>query len=439
MSIRARLPILVGSLAMLAALGVAGWRQVNPPWTQYRGTGEVILITPTLTERPEMCLTCHDGIEVISDSHPVDAFGCVICHGGDRLSLDLETAHSSLIGTEADRGSSADLSVVETTCGGADCHSGNEAAGRDHVARVTRSLHATYAGGIQQTVAALGKDGGPYGIIAAADDSVQHPAGVESLVMLTPGSPGGMTDLSGFLQECTGCHVAPGGTAAAEPYRGAGCSACHVYYAGDGLYQGGDPTIPRTESGHPATHQMSTVIPGATCNRCHNQGTYDLEAMTFERQSPGRGPYLVGSTHYAICQYTLDCIDCHTASEVMGDGDIYLAQADALRVQCRTCHGTLEDPAATVVLEDPDDPAFRRAQLNPYYDVFVGNTVVLAPGGDAMEHIRFEDGLYSIVSKTTGRPYLVPQVAGTACEQSIDRQLAIDCQECHTYDPANPD
>ncbi|HEC22162.1 MAG TPA: hypothetical protein ENI95_04520, partial [Chloroflexi bacterium] len=90
LALRSRAHVLVGTLALLAALFAAIHRQTTPPWSRYQDDPQVRLITPTLTGEPELCLTCHEGIEQISDSHPTDVFGCVICHGGDRLSLDEE-------------------------------------------------------------------------------------------------------------------------------------------------------------------------------------------------------------------------------------------------------------------------------------------------------------------------------------------------------------
>jgi hypothetical protein len=313
---------------------------------------------------------------------------------------------------------------------------------------VTRSLHTTYAGGISLTLSTLGVDTADvhYGLAAAADDSIINPLGVAGLTSAldTPGLP----DLSQFEENCGGCH---NWTAQVtdQPYfyRGTGCAACHVLYTEGGLYQGGDPTLSQTEPGHAASHQLTVAIPFTTCNHCHNRGAYDVAALTFTprdlsgaqglpaSQARAAELYPQGSTHYAICEYRLDCIDCHTANEVMGDGDIYLSQQDAVRVRCRTCHGTLEEPPQTVTLDDVNDLAFRRATLNPYYDVFVGNTVILGPDGEPMEHTRVEGDLFSLVGKATGSTYLIPQVYGSQCEQDTDRQAATDCQECHVYDP----
>jgi hypothetical protein len=447
---RAPLYLIIGAAALLGALLAAYNRQVNPSWSRWQDDPQVRLITPTLHGEAELCLTCHEGIEQISDSHPVDTFGCVVCHGGDRLSLDQEVAHDSLFGTEANPGNPADLSVVEVSCGSVDCHSGDVANDRDHIERVTRSVHTSYAGAINRLLDlnGLAQDGVYYGNIAVSDEEVVDPAAVEALRRFDPDDFDDPA-VTQFAEECLECHVASQ-TTIDEPYyhRGTGCSSCHLVYTRSGLYQGDDPTLSLTESGHAATHELTTAIPYATCNHCHNRGSHDLEALTFTPRSDldeiealsgserrMAELYTADSTHYAVCQYELECIDCHTANEVMGDGDIYTNQADARQVECRTCHGTLEESPPTVTLEDPNDVAFRRARLNPFYDVFVGNTVLLSPDGEAMGHIRVENDLYSLASKVGSATYLIPQVMGSNCEQDVERQAAADCQECHTYVP----
>lgn len=67
-------------------------------------------------------------------------------------------------------------------------------------------------------------------------------------------------------------------------YRSSGCAACHVVYSNDrdplhsgpyakfghlGNSQTVDPTIDKTESGHPLTHQFSRSIPTSQCMVCH--------------------------------------------------------------------------------------------------------------------------------------------------------------------------
>ena len=67
-------------------------------------------------------------------------------------------------------------------------------------------------------------------------------------------------------------------------YRSSGCSACHVVYANDrspnnsgwwskygnqGLSFSKDPTISKSERGHPVSHQFTRSIPSAQCMNCH--------------------------------------------------------------------------------------------------------------------------------------------------------------------------
>ena len=69
-------------------------------------------------------------------------------------------------------------------------------------------------------------------------------------------------------------------------FRGMGCSSCHVPYGNEGLYEGADISISKTETGHPLTHQIQGTrdadvtihevtyhgLAVETCTTCHNRG-----------------------------------------------------------------------------------------------------------------------------------------------------------------------
>ncbi|MFN8455895.1 MAG: hypothetical protein U0401_14720 [Anaerolineae bacterium] len=157
---RHALIFLLASLLLVLAVALLPWGQVERGWQAYQRAyfarentaGEVAVrqIVPRLgadgqpaTEtKPELCLTCHIGLEEISPSHPVETFGCVICHGGLGLALDKEQAHTGL------RPNPADLSAAPQSCGQSGCHAGHTDSSRNHLEQVTRSLQATYAGSI---------------------------------------------------------------------------------------------------------------------------------------------------------------------------------------------------------------------------------------------------------------------------------------------------
>ncbi|MCA9915788.1 MAG: hypothetical protein KC496_20680, partial [Anaerolineae bacterium] len=92
-----------------------------------------------MTGEEEFCISCHTDLPEISPSHPVEIFGCVTCHGGERLALDAGLAHSSMRGGN----NPSDLSVVEQSCGGSECHSGDPDDERDHIQRVMTSVQST--------------------------------------------------------------------------------------------------------------------------------------------------------------------------------------------------------------------------------------------------------------------------------------------------------
>src|SRR5512142_2497517 len=126
----------VTSGLLLLTLALVGWINSREP--------KPVELIPTLTGQPEYCLTCHADVPEISPSHPVKTFGCISCHGGERLALDADLAHSTMRGGA----NPSDLSVVEESCGGGSCHSGSEAESRDHIERVLTGIQATYAGAI---------------------------------------------------------------------------------------------------------------------------------------------------------------------------------------------------------------------------------------------------------------------------------------------------
>jgi hypothetical protein len=79
-------------------------------------------------------------------------------------------------------------------------------------------------------------------------------------------------------------------------YRGSGCTSCHVIYANDrspahsaqyakfghsGESFSSDPTIPKTESGHPIRHSFTREIPSSQCMICHVHPGTNMETTYF--------------------------------------------------------------------------------------------------------------------------------------------------------------
>lgn len=412
--------LFVASAALLIAAGLAWWFEAHAV--------EPVALSPTLTGRPEYCLTCHADLTEISPSHPVETFGCVICHGGERLALDADLAHSSMRGGK----NPSDLAVAEQSCGGEDCHSGVPENGRDHIQRVMTSIQATYAGAIaniRYTYGAQSDQTPVLGTMAIQDMTLPSRTGIlalEAFQLAEESNP----MLQAFGQNCLTCHLNTAPDKGAQYSRFAGCAACH------------SPELmnpPGDHQGEGQVHTLTTAIPYTQCNTCHNRGNYDLRAMTFVERSDDAvariQDYYQPIAQFTLCEYTLDCVDCHTRSEAMGDGDIHAAQADIQYVQCKTCHGTLTELPRTRTLIDPDDLAFRLAFLNPVIDLKPGDTILITEQDEPLWNTRLlPDGTYEMFGKVTRQHFIFRPVLGSACLQDPARQESQYCHECHAVE-----
>ena len=381
------------------------------------------------------------------------------------MALDQERAHRSLRGGR----NPSDPSVVQASCGQANCHGGYTNTEQNHVDRVLRSLQATYAGGIslvRYTFGAQPDLTGHFGAIAAHDP---HPV-TDTLSALAPMPVTGAADLTPLLatqgvtvsgqpidthfrQACLdgGCHLSEPATAAPYRYRSTGCAACHYLTDNDGLYKGTDATIAKDEVGHGRLHQLTTAIPYTQCNHCHNRGNYSLRTMSFTPRPdlpPAGDPlsvfmppdqqrlaeYYQPIGQFTLCEWKLDCVDCHTGEAAMGNGHILDSISKAQGTECRTCHGTLTDLPQTAPITDPNEAAMRQARANGRGDLAVGDHVVVNRLGEklwSVKAVRAESFVETL--KVSGQTVAVPLVKGSACQQKPDEQASSDCHTCHAY------
>ncbi len=420
--------------------------------------------------RRERCTSCHMGIEEISSAHPVDTFGCTLCHGGDPLSVTLPAAHAGLIGGR----NPSDFAVIDQSCGrtmpdGTACHNGDTAEERDHIHRVKTTIMATKAGEFAHTRYTFGaqKDfPAEYGVTAIRGNP---PEGRENVVAALrplpysreadlPLSEGGEAltrDLTGetipisghridtqLQQNCAGaCHLWSRG--AAEPYlnRASGCAACHYLYDDHSVYRGDDPTIRNNEPGHGPRHQLTLKIPYSQCNHCHNRGGHSLMTMEFEpRDDLADLSELSGGARrlrdyynpmslFTRCEHELDCIDCHTDREVMGDGFLYNDKLAQQRVRCSTCHGTLKKPPLVRELTENELPKTER--IMRHYGRKAGEQVLFSKEGEILPHVRFGEDGPVLTGKVTSREFPIPLVYGSRCRQDPEEQDSNSCHGCH--------
>ena len=407
------------------------------------------------------CATCHTGIEDVHAPY-VQPGRCSTCHGGDPTSTKKEVAHVAVPESyEAIRGNlppaphgfikdfapdqldalpndylrfinPGDIRAAEAACG--ECHP-------SHVANMPNSVMSTNAGHYFPTLLLAGLQDDKqahYGSVAAEDpdcDPVANPGTVCALATLTPADHDEVSDAfangvpdeedlldltyrSYLSKKCNTCHQA-GYPRNNSPglYRSSGCSACHFVYDKQGVYLGGDPTIPRGTPVHAREHVITSAIPAEQCATCHFQGGRigllfrgireggfgsdqvppNAEPINETLYGHAPGYYFTDEdttnsvdetppdAHYAAGMH---CSDCHVGRDVHGDGRLYSSSKHQVTLRCEDCHGTPREPA--------------RPNADGEFVSYKGNKLT---------QLRFEDGRVLLAGKVSGRDHVVPQPA----------------------------
>lgn len=218
---------------------------------------------------------------------------------------------------------------------------------------------------------------------------------------------------------CGNCHL--GNNGSNDKYgvfRSSGCAACHMPYDFSGQSKSGDLNVPKDEPRypaayqqityperpHPVRHQLQRTMTANDCLQCHTGSnrtvfqymgirTDDNRDLSRAKAAgvnvPFRYSNIIDNTHdpeariHGFSQdqlieyedldgdgeddtppdvhYTagLECIDCHTAPEMHGDGNIYSRQSHETKIRCVHCHGNLEYEAEPDADNNPINALYR--------------------------------------------------------------------------------
>jgi hypothetical protein len=341
---------------------------------------------------------CHEGIESIS---PKMNFACTTCHAGDGAATTINESHDGMYPNPGD------MSVVDDTCG--KCHP-------SQVDRIRKSFHYTSAGvisGARYTWGAQDRDS-KYANYAVSDDDGEVPEGAVTSFEQIPTFGESGEPVDDYLRnQCLRCHVGVEGAKRDGDYRSSGCSACHVIYADEGGYQGSNPTTDKSDPDNPLKHEITVQIPAEQCVHCHNRGGRTGVSFIGTMESDGYGtPFTEGGdksgklhgkyynhlspdVHY---ERGMQCIDCHTSNDIMGDGNIYMKKNQAVEIECVDCHGT--------TTEYPWD---ENGKVTTSGAVKSDGTKYGIPGGDEFTNIRKEgEDKLILTSKYDGVEHDVP-------------------------------
>lgn len=379
---------------------------------------------PTVLGRTEGCLVCHGEVTGLGAAHQPQSIGCASCHGGDVFTLEPKRAHAGMILVPGN------LADASQTCGQAGCHS-------DIIPRVERSIMTTFAGAIEVDRTVFGE----------TTKRGSAPPHVREL-----GTSAADTHLR---QLCASCHV--GQTREnwgpiSQESRGGGCNACHLSYSDEAskqlaVYESAPPSK-RTKI--PSVHPALRINAGSeNCFGCHSrsgristnhEGWHELRAAPaetalvddamalkprFRQLEDGRFfTRIVPDVHQ---ERGLDCIDCHTPNEIMGQGQLVHRKHEQLTVRCEDCH-TREFSISSAGTHDAETQKLwqiRQWSLAPE------ERIAATSSGDPLSNVIIAtDGTGRMRRKRSGEAVeLRPPLA--VCTSAAGHSR-LSCSSCHT-------
>ena len=345
--------------------------------------------------------------------------------------------------------------MVEKSCGQLYCHAGHPQPDRNHIQRVKKSMMATLAGMIAGLRYPWSAQSGPtakYGVTQIEDQDGQIPEDqgalpqLETLPLFSPNDGKENPGLTGKVKaarvsrhvadrllrtKCFQCHLdskPPSGQ-----FRSQGCAACHFTYSKDGLYQGDDPTISPKEKGHPSYHKMTALTPTPLCSQCH-KATVTIQEETNDNVSnllafPGAGQVKL-DVHF---EKGFDCIDCHTQFDIMGDGNLYSRQHEAIEIRCETCHGDGDTLPITGMVTDPNDRVIRLSQSYNGWTNSVNDQMILSVRKRKLTNVKIQKKLVVTYGKKSGNKFITPLIRrGRKTHVIPAHKKKLTCSACHS-------
>jgi hypothetical protein len=401
------------ALLLLGMIGVAWWffperepKKYKPGWPAD---------PRALLGKSETCFDCHSGMTGFEAAHNPEVIGCTPCHLGNPRAKGLDESHRGMVSVP---GNFADM---YRTCATANCHG-------DIAKRLEKSLMGTMSGVV--TIDRHVFDG---------RQALGGDAHIRETGRRTPAD-------QHLRQLCASCHLGNEKHTlgpVTERSRGGGCNACHLNYTDLAAQQlqaylrdRQQRTLPRV---HPA---LNLQVTDRHCFGCHSrsgristnyEGWHETQLTPAEAQL-GIGHRLLADGRVMRAmpadvhhEAGLECIDCHIATEVMGDGRRYQHKEEAVKTQCSDCH--FRGKAATLPLDSLDAEAKKIVALRQMN--LTDRFVVSPKTGLGLVNVRIGEG---------GRPYLVGKNSekvhvlkppAEACTQGKGHR-DLTCGACHS-------
>ncbi|MBT3234782.1 MAG: hypothetical protein HN353_02415 [Bdellovibrionales bacterium] len=361
---------------------------------------------PVIRGRREGCINCHHKVTGMVPAHNPKVIGCASCHLGNTLSLVKDVAHQGLVLIPGN------LDIAGSTCGTTGCHG-------EIVNRVTKSLMGTGRGIVRANRKLFG------------EQVKEHPSLNESLSKL------GSSNADNHLRQmCQRCHLEyPKNELGAidENSRGGGCLACHLNYS---------PSL--NKNAHPS---LSIKVSNNHCFGCHSrsgristsfEGWHESKLEPTEAISKSINHRLVGKSKRVFIkkhadlhhQAGMSCIDCHTATETMGDGNLYSHQREQLEVACQDCH--LKGRANSISWSELTAEDRKILLIRYKRELTERRFLTTKKNGRALINAFVAPSREIRLEGKISRKLHLLKAPGGSCQNSQTGHAALSCSSCHS-------
>jgi hypothetical protein len=372
------------------------------------------------------CISCHAAIESVSKNHNFD---CTDCHGGDKNSENKKEAHKSMLCGK----NPSDMKCSEKVCG--KCH-------YYEWRRVETTIMNTNTGIINNLLAAWGESDNKTYSTSSLQGHDEFGAEIKLFSILENDNFATIA----YRKFCSSCHIGYNKWWGYNAHHSSGCAACHWLHSESGVYEGQDASIKHIR-GYASEHKISSLPENAVCFKCHNRSgriSLHYEGLVDANNSliPTNGVYpgrtliselrnvyhIKGDIHFT--KYKLDCIDCHTSRDIMGDGYIYKNMYKQVEISCEDCHGGPTSKPKFGIITKENDGALIESQ-NYINKNHYNQKLLKTKKNRFYSNAYFENGNYYLVTKRQGKKYKLSIITGDRVHNIFGHE-SLDCVSCHS-------
>ena len=128
----------------------------------------------------------------------------------------------------------------------------------------------------------------------------------------------------------------------------------------------------------------------------------------------------------------LDCIDCHTQRDIMGDGNLYSKQHQAVEIRCETCHGDDSTYPMISKVTELNDAVIRLSKHYKGKPNSVGDWMAVSERKKRMTNVKVQNGKMVTIGKQSGRVYNIPLLRDKQIHFIPQHQSRLECTACHS-------